>query len=183
MENKFFQDYQAAYPDNKGGMVRILRTIMNSHMRYIWLGRVEETIVPGCLKTFVKRWRRGLGRRYGLEMEFNGRIDGGMVLSHPFGITVNAAAYLGRNVTLFKGCTIGSVRSGRRRGVPRIGSRVVVGCNAFVCGGITIGDDVLIAANAFVDFDVPSNSLVIGNPGRIFPKENPSADYLYKEGR
>lgn len=38
--------------------------------------------------------------------------------------------------------------------------------------GVTIGNDVLIAANSFVDFDVPDNSLVIGNPGIIKHKEN-----------
>ena len=74
--------------------------------------------------------------------------------------------------------SIGSIRSGKREGVPKLGNRVVVGCNAFVCGGITVGDDVLIAANAFVDFDVPSNSLVIGNPGVIRHKENPCKDYI-----
>lgn len=32
---------------------------------------------------------------------------------------------------------------------------------------MTIGDNVLIAPNAYVNFDVPSNSIVIGNPGKI----------------
>ena len=79
---------------------------------------------------------------------------------------------------MFKGCTIGSVRSGKREGVPVIGNNVVIGCNAFVCGGITIGNDVLIAANSFVDFDVPDNSIVFGNPGIIKYKERPTADYI-----
>lgn len=45
-------------------------------------------------------------------------------------------------------------------------------------GGITIGNDVLIAAGAYVNFDVPDNSVVIGNPGRIYYKENPTRDYM-----
>ena len=103
------------------------------------------------------------------------------MLGHGYGITVNSRATIGDDCTLFKGCTVGSVRSGRREGVPKLGNRVVVGCNAFVCGGIIIGDDVMIAANAFVDFDVPSNSLVIGNPATIHHKENPCRDYLPKK--
>lgn len=55
---------------------------------------------------------------------------------------------------------------------------MVVGTNAFVCVGITIGDDVLIAANSFVDFDVPKHSLVFGNPGIIKSKENATCDYI-----
>lgn len=59
-----------------------------------------------------------------------------------------------------------------------LGDRVVVGCNAFVCGGIRIGDDVLIAANAFVNFDVPDHSVVVGNPGVIHHKDHATADYI-----
>ena len=50
--------------------------------------------------------------------------------------------------------------------------------NASVCGSIRIGNDVLIAANSFVDFDVPDNSLVIGNPGEIHHKELATKDYM-----
>ena len=114
----------------------------------------------------------------GVEINLDGNIGEGLVLAHPWGITVNSRAVLGRDCVLFKGCTIGSIRSGKREGVPKLGDRVVVGCNAFVCGGITIGSDVLIAANAFVDFDVPSNSVVVGNPGVIHHKDNPCRDYV-----
>lgn len=99
-------------------------------------------------------------------------------MAHPYNITVNSKAVLGRNVTLFKGCTIGSIRSGRREGVPTIGDRVTLCVNSSVIGNITIGNDVLIAAGAMVDFDVPPHSVVIGNPGIIKHKENASKDYL-----
>lgn len=42
-----------------------------------------------------------------------------------------------------------------KKGVPTIGNDVWIGPNAVVVGGITIGDNVLIAANSFVNFDVP----------------------------
>ena len=47
-----------------------------------------------------------------------------------------------------------------------------------VCGNIVIGDDVLIAAGAFVNFDVPDNSVVVGNPGIIHHKEKPTQYYV-----
>ena len=50
--------------------------------------------------------------------------------------------------------------------------------NATVVGNINIGNDVLIAANAMVDFDVPDHSVVIGNPGVIHEKYNASQDYV-----
>lgn len=150
---------------------------MNVLSAMYW-GRLSERSDNQILKK-VAAWvcKRMLSCR-GIELEFNGNIGEGLVLAHGWGITVNSRAVLGKNCVLFKGCTIGSVRSGKREGWPRLGDRVVVGCNAFVCGGITIGNDVLIAANAFVDFDVPSNSIVIGNPGEIHYRENPCKDYV-----
>lgn len=41
-----------------------------------------------------------------------------------------------------------------------------------------IGDDVLIAPNAYVNFDVPSHSVVVGNPGKIISRENATEGYI-----
>lgn len=45
-------------------------------------------------------------------------------------------------------------------------------------GNITIGNDVMIAPGAYVNFDVPDNSVVIGNPGVIHQKEHAADDYF-----
>ena len=145
----------------------------------LYWGYLSQESRNRLVKAFSSRFSRRLLSSRGIEIVFNGNIGKGLVLGHGWGITVNSQAILGDECVLFKGCTIGSIRSGKRKGVPRLGNHVVVGCNAFVCGGITIGDDVLIAANAFVDFDVPSNSLVIGNPGVIHAKMNPCRDYVH----
>ena len=85
---------------------------------------------------------------------------------------------IGDNVNLHKGCTIGSIMAGKRAGSPKIGNCVFVGINAAVVGGITIGDDVMIAPNAFVNFDVPPHSVVVGNPGKIHHKEDANGNYI-----
>ena len=118
-----------------------------------------------------------LGQSLGNDMGFAG-IGPGLVLAHPYAITVNSGVKAGCNLTLFKGCTLGSIRGGSKAGVPVLGDRVTVCTNAMVCGNIHIGDDVLIAANAYVNFDVPDNSSVIGNPGVIHHKENPCKYYV-----
>ena len=53
-----------------------------------------------------------------------------------------------------------------------------VGINSTIVGNIKIGNNVLIAPNAVVNFDVPDNSVVIGNPGVIHHKENATEGYI-----
>lgn len=142
------------------------RVMFDSTLRFILYNRLK--------------WRflaRRLGKKYGLEMSLD-NIGGGLSLHHPHCITINPSAHIGEYATIFKGVTIGSVRSGKQKGAPTIGDRVSLMPNCSVVGGITIGDDVLVAANAFVNRDVPPDSIVIGNPMIIKPKNDPSADYL-----
>lgn len=48
-----------------------------------------------------------------------------------------------------------------------IGENVWVGQYSRINKGVTIGDNSIVAANTVVTKDVPSNSIVAGNPGRI----------------
>lgn len=47
-----------------------------------------------------------------------------------------------------------------------IGSRVFIGANSVVLPGVSIGNDVVIAAGSIVRTDVPSNTLAGGNPAQ-----------------
>ena len=107
-----------------------------------------------------------LSRKYGLEISPNAVIGEGLYLGHPYNITVGEDAVLGKNVNLNKGCTIGRT-NGDKGGSPIIGDNVYIGINAAVVGKIHIGHDVMIAANSFVNFDVPDHSIVLGNPAVI----------------
>jgi len=49
----------------------------------------------------------------------------------------------------------------------RIGNRVWIGSRVTILKGVTIGDGAVIAAGSVVTKDVPSNSLVGGNPAKI----------------
>ena len=120
-----------------------------------------------------------LSRKYGLEVSDSAQIGKGLYLGHPYNITIGANVVIGNNVNLHKGCTIGSIMAGKRAGSPKIGNCVSVGINATVVGGITIGDDVMIAPNAFVNFNVPPHNVVVGNPGEIHHKEDATRNYIF----
>ena len=65
---------------------------------------------------------------------------------------------------------------GKLKGVPTLGDNVWMGTGSIIIGKIQIGSNVLIAPNAFVNFSVPSNSTVIGNPARIIHMNNNPVD-------
>ena len=77
-----------------------------------------------------------------------------------------------------QGVTIGQANRGERIGVPEIGDEVWIGTNAVIVGHIKIGNNVLIAPNAYVNTDVPSNSIVIGNPAQITPNKKATNGYI-----
>lgn len=116
-------------------------------------------------------------RKYGLEI-FSTDIGDGLYLGHAHNINVHPQAVIGKNVNLNKGCTIGRENRGKRNGAPILGNDVWVGSNAMVVGAIHVGNDVLIAPNAYVNFDVPDHSVVIGNPAVIKHRENATEGYI-----
>lgn len=51
--------------------------------------------------------------------------------------------------------------------MPIIGNHVRISKGAIVFGGITIGDNAIIGANAVVNKPVPDNAVVAGVPAKI----------------
>ena len=83
-----------------------------------------------------------------------------------------------KNTIFISGGTIGQESCGKRKGTPTIGNRVWIGVGAVIVGNIKIGDDVMIAPNSFVNIDIPSHSIVFGNPCIIKPKNPVTQDYI-----
>ncbi len=115
--------------------------------------------------------------RRGLEITANNQM-GGVYIGHAYNITINSRARIGRNCNIHKGVVIGQANRGPRKGCPTIGDRVWIGINAAIVGKITIGDDVLIAPNSFVNVDVPSHSVVFGNPCIIKHRDWATEEYV-----
>lgn len=98
-----------------------------------------------------------------LEISY-GKIGGGLTIFHGHG-TVIVCERAGTNLTVYQGVTIGkNSKAGREKNMPVVGNNVTVYTNAVVAGGITIGNNVDIAAGAVVLKDVPDNTVAMGNP-------------------
>lgn len=69
-------------------------------------------------------------------------------------------------------------------GPVKIGSYTVIGTMSIINCGVTIGTHCVVAANSFVNADVPDNTIVAGNPakaiGRVIVKDNGEVEFEYE---
>lgn len=99
------------------------------------------------------------------EISPQARIGPGLYLPHPIGIVLGPV-HAGSGLTLLQNVTIG-LRDRTHphddpASYPHLGARVQVGPGAVLMGPISIGDDVMIGANAVVLDDVPTGSVAFG---------------------
>ena len=150
----------------------------NDHaLRFLWLLRKAQRSCNPVWRLMLHRMRE----RYGLEISCSTKIGPGLYLGHAYNITVNPEAAIGANCNLHKGVTIGQENRGKRKGTPIIGDCVWIGVNATVVGGITVGNDVLIAPGAYVNCNVPSHSIVLGNPCCVIAREGATEGYINRK--
>ena len=78
-------------------------------------------------------------------------------------------------------------KEARDRAPTKIGNSCFIGPGAIITKGVTVGDHVMIAANAVVTGDVPSYAFVRGNPavrvGRVVVASDGSVRIEAMEGK
>lgn len=99
----------------------------------------------------------------GCVIGMNARFGKRLIILHSVGITINSALVAGDDVTLESGVVIGAEKGKS----PRVGDRVFFGSGAKVVGDISIGNDVLVGANAVVVKSVPASVVVGGVPAKV----------------
>lgn len=142
----------------------------NNHRRvqplrrlHLWLMRVQHGRQIYCGPHVLIRNRGGvtLGERCALGYDTQLWNYAPITIGEDFmsapGLLVNSG---GHDVLTMKGT----------RAPVKIGKRVWCGTNVTILGGVTIGDDVVVAAGAVVVKDVPSGSVVGGVPARLIRK-------------
>ena len=93
------------------------------------------------------------------------KFEQGFVIMHPVGVVINSKVRGGKNIIVESGVVIGDEKGQ----APVLGNEIFIGAGAKIIGGITIGDNVKIGANAVVVNNVPSNVTVVGIPAKVLP--------------
>lgn len=175
----WYPDYIRTTDDESFILSHFLKDFLFQHrLRYVIYLRKSNAAKNKISKLFYEYKLYRLSRKYGIEIKSGTKIGKGFAMTHAYNITITPYATIGNNVNILKGATVG-LSGGKKRGAPTIGDCVYIGINSTVVGNITIGSDVMIAPNTFVNQDVPDHSIVIGNPCKIIPRENATKEYVY----
>lgn len=128
----------------------------------IWLRKYHLSFFAKFIDYFIVR---GF---FSCDVQSNTQIGRGLDLSHNgLGVVIHPKSVIGDNVKILQGVTIGG-RIGPQ--LPIIGNNVQIGAGAKILGGVRIGDNAKIGANAVVLIDIPDNCTAVGVPAKIISK-------------
>jgi serine O-acetyltransferase len=113
-------------------------------------------------------------RGYGIKVSLSADIGAGFWIGHFGGIEVV-------NCRLAERCSVGQqTKVGRTEQIdgPEIGDSVWIGAHAKIFGPVKVGAHATISPGARVTKDVPSHSLIVGDPGRIVSRRYDNSHIL-----
>jgi serine O-acetyltransferase len=162
-----------------GGKTSILKGFTYEGFRYMYfLRKASKYKKTSPLGIFYRLLVRRYGYKYGFQIPIQTNIGEGFYIGHFGTVVINGKVKIGKNCNIAHCTTIGQANRGKLKGYPTIGDYVWIGTGSVIVGNISIGNNVLIAPNTFVNIDVPDNSVVIGNPAKIIEKNNPTEGYI-----
>lgn len=134
----------------------------------------EEWFTAARVLSQLGRWLTGI------EIHPGATIGSRVLIDHGMGVVIGETAEVGDDCVLYQGVTLGAGSDARggaetrgKKRHPTLGKGVIVGSGAEIQGPVTVGDNVRVASGSIVLRDVPSDSVVVGVPGRV----------IYREGR
>ena len=136
--------------------MRLYRFMRRCHLKHV-------PLLPGLLMRYIRVV-------YSCDLPYTCDLADGVVLCHSgLGAVIHDKAVVGEGTRIYQNVTIGG-RHGR--GSPVIGRNVFIGAGACVLGGVHVGDNAVIGANAVVIHDVPEYAVVGGVPAKILKYKN-----------
>ena len=167
MSSAIHQDFERVYAQTsyQGHFRKVLHVVTAPGFQAIlgyritrWLMEHRVPLIGLLTQRLVEVWT-------GISIPPAAQIGPGLLIHHFGGIIINGEAVIGSHCDLHHGVTVGNQNSGGPS--PKIGDHVMIGAGAKVLGGITIGNDVEIGANAVVLQDVPDGGVAVGVPAKV----------------
>ncbi len=108
--------------------------------------------------------------KYGIQIPSNVQVGPGFKIVHYSNIVFAADTKIGKNFTLHHGVTLGRNFSPKDGGSPTIGDNVIIYANAVLVGSIKVGNNAIILPGSVVTTDIPPNCVFGGAPA-VFIKQ------------
>lgn len=169
-----YDDFLSAYrkdPALRGKLLAIPELLTYAGLWAVAMHRLAHFIralgVP-----FLPRLISQITRLFtGVEIHPGAQIGKGFFIDHGSGVVIGETAEIGENVLMYHQVTLGNanlISTGKRH--PTVGSNVVIGAGAKLIGPVVIGDFSVIGAGSIVTKDIPTHSVVVGNPGKVIKR-------------
>lgn len=171
---------------NKSALSADYRHLMRSEEKPSWFRLLRAYLTcPGFGVAYHYRRERYLerkGRRIraflatrrirsqGADVSVSAEIGPGLRIPHPCGVVIGGKTRIGSRAQIYQGVTLGGSLGKDRGGgwtQPRIGDDVYIGAGAAILGPVSVGNRVVIGANAVVTRDLPDDCVAVGVPARI----------------
>jgi serine O-acetyltransferase len=133
----------------------------------VWRMKVRPKLLRAPFSIVYRMMFRHVRNHYGIELCYSTKLGRRIIIEHQGAIVINGYSTIGDDCILRQGVTLGNKTLDRPTECPTLGRRVNVGAGAKILGGVTIGDDAVIGANAVVLTDVPAGALAVGVPAVI----------------
>lgn len=166
----------------EGGNKQLFRILLSEYENYIGKRKCEFLFALICYYrmpkfrilvlirlmistncSLLKEWiSNKLMIKYGMEIATNIHIGRNLKIEHFNGIVFGLGVKIGNNCTIYQQVTLGQ-KNGE---YPTIGNNVTIYPGARVIGGITIGDNAIIAPNSVVLHNVSEGEVVAGIPAK-----------------
>ena len=136
-----------------------------------WRMGVKPKLLRAPLSILYRVMYRRVRNVYGIELPYSVELGRNVIFEHQGAVVIHGCAKIGDGCIIRQGVTIGNRTLDKPLEAPTLGQNVNVGAGAKILGGLTIGDDAVIGANAVVLKDVPAGALAVGVPATIKPKK------------
>jgi len=142
--------------------------LTSSGMHAVWTYRLSHFLWRMHLK-LLARIASTIARFFtGVEIHPAATIGKDFIIDHGTGTVIGETTIIGNNVLVYHQVTLGG--TGNDSGIkrhPTICDGVMIAAGAKILGGIHIGTNAKVGANAVVLKNVPANATAVGMPARL----------------
>ncbi len=139
----------------------------------VWRMGIQPKWLRAPFSILYRSLYRKVRNTYGIDLPYSVKLGRRVVIEHQGAIIIHGDCVIGDDSIIRQGCTLGNRYLDRPFDSPQLGKRVNVGAGAKILGGVTIGDDASIGANAVVLSDIPAGQTAVGIPAKILKPKQP----------